>query len=231
MLSGLSVPALSPQVSILALLLSGHVVGDFLAQTPGLSERKAGSTGWMAVHGLVVLLSHLVMLSAFWSRPVILVVVALSSVHFIIDMANRAFAAARGLSLPQFLGDQALHAASILAAWHLLSGALDSGATVPHSGAWMGNVALAALVFSGFVLNTRGGTIAISRVFAAHPELLPGQREANSKQLDWGRTAGHLERSLFYVLVLLGQWVALGLVVAAKAWRGGPPIEDCAEEY
>ena len=230
-LQSLSIPVLTPEVSLLALLLSGHVLGDFLAQTPWLSGRKAEKTWWMVVHGLIVMLTHLVLLSSFWSRPVVLAAVALAVAHFVIDISNRAFARAHGLSLPQFLVDQALHVASIVVAWHLLAVALDSGEVVLHSGRWASIMGLACLVFSGFILNTRGGTIAISRVFLEHPELLPEQRGADPLQLGWGRTAGHLERSLFYVLVLLGQWVALGLVVAAKAWRGGPPIKDCREEY
>ncbi len=231
MLQSLSIPVLTPQVSLLALLLSGHVFGDFLAQTPWLSRRKAEKTWWMVVHGVIVMLAHLVLLWPFWSRPVVLAAVALALAHFFIDVSNRAFASAHGLSLPQFLVDQAFHAASIVVAWHLLAAALDSGDVALHSGRWASIMGLACLVFSGFILNTRGGTIVISRVFLDHPELLPEQRGADPKQLVWGRTAGHLERSLFYVLVLLDQWVALGLVVAAKAWRGGPPVTEHREEY
>jgi len=69
--------------------------------------------------------------------------------------------------------------------------------------------------------------MAMGRLFLSHPELLPD----DERQSAWGRTAGYLERSLFYVLVLLGQWVALGLVIAAKAWRGGPPLKGPEQEY
>lgn len=231
MLPSLSLPMLTPVASLLALLVSGHVIGDFLVQSPWLAERKAERTWWMAVHGLTMLATHLALLSFFWSRPVILTAVVLAAVHFIIDMANRALARANGRSLVQFLGDQAFHAASIFVAWHVLSAALDSGEVTLHGGTWAAGVGLTALVFSGFVLSTRGGAEAVSRVFLSHPELLPQENGDNPTKLAWGRTAGHLERSLFYILVLLGQWVALGLVVAAKAWRGGPPLKKHAEEY
>jgi hypothetical protein len=85
--------------------------------------------------------------------------------------------------------------------------------------------------FKGFVAITRGGTIVVGRIFLAHTELLPKKEGDNARQFEWGRTIGCLERSLFFTLVLLDQWVALGLVVAVKAWRGGPPIEDVREEY
>lgn len=231
MIRSLSIPVPDPQLSLLALLISGHVIADFLVQTQWLTDRKAERTRWMIVHGLLVMVTHLVLLSPFWSRPVILAGVSLAAIHFVIDVSNRAFAGKHGFSLSQFLVDQGLHAATILVAWHLLAAAFDSGEVTLHNGTWAAHMGSAALIFSGFVLSTRGGSIAVSRVLLNHPELSPEEAGTGTDQLAWGRTAGKLERSLFYVLVLLDQWVALGLVVAAKAWRGGPPVTEHSEEY
>jgi len=41
-----------------------------------------------------------------------------------------------------------------------------------------------------------------------------------------GKTGGYLERLLVYVLVLNGQWAALGLVVAAKSIARFPELKN-----
>jgi hypothetical protein len=69
------------------------------------------------------------------------------------------------------------------------------------------------------VSRTRKGALSSLNLSAA------GQAEV-SRTLSMGRTVGYLERLLVYVLVLNGQWAALGLVVAAKSIARFPELKN-----
>ncbi len=56
--------------------------------------------------------------------------------------------------------------------------------------------------------------------------LLAAGQAGVSRTLSMGRTVGYLERLLVYVLVLNGQWAALGLVVAAKSIARFPELKN-----
>ena len=69
------------------------------------------------------------------------------------------------------------------------------------------------------VSRTRKGALSSLNLSAAR------QAEV-SRTLSMGRTVGYLERLLVYVLVLNGQWAALGLVVAAKSIARFPELKN-----
>jgi hypothetical protein len=115
-------------------------------------------------------------------------------------------------SLPRWATAQAVHIGGLLAAWALLTWSPWPGATsgplLPAAASWFDAVMVLGLILA--VL--RGGMTVTALVLRSFPSLPLDPVTARM-----GRTIGLLERALMLLLVSLGQWGAVGLVVAAKS--------------
>ncbi len=212
----------TPSTTLLVLLLAGHVLGDFLAQTEGVAERKEHGLGWMLLHGAAMTATHVVVASPFLTARLGLGLVLIGIVHTAIDLARRALV--RGEPAREFPGlllDQAAHALVIVALWWWVTGGDGSAPTadwlVCGAGGAVAAYARFVVVLSGLALNWKGGTAFVRRLLARYPEVVPQETEQAGHGYEMGRTIGCLERTLVFALVLFGQWGALGLVIAAKS--------------
>jgi hypothetical protein len=222
----LALRTLPADLALLALLISGHVMADFLVQTKRVAARKGRHFGVLLLHGLLTIVTHAVLLLPFWSPVLIAPLIALGAYHLLLDLIKGRLddPAAPSGRLRPFAVDQALHGIGLLAVWvwlldldaHRHTLALVPAQAIPALAAW--SVVLAGLVFNG-----KGGTAVVRGLLAQYPTLLP-RREAGDAtsasapdEYEMGRTIGILERTVVYVLVLIGQWGTLGLVIAAKS--------------
>ncbi len=216
---------------LLALLFAGHVVADFLVQSGFVAQRKHERTGVLIRHGALTFLCQALFVWPFWNAAVLAGVAVITILHVLID-GLKLGAPQRWLApLPAFLLDQMTHAAVIvltgLLLWHLdrIDRAWFVWSLEPlvDYGRWN-------LIAAGFVFNGKGGTAVVRKLLERYPRVLPRSRrrdgslqtgdlppEDESPAYAMGRTIGVLERLLLYTLVLLGQWSALGFVVAAKS--------------
>ena len=180
----------------LAALLFAHVLADFVLQTSRMAASKS-QPGMLALHGAIVLGTAVVATGTV--SPWLL---ALAFVHLAIDLAKTRLPA----TLWPFLADQAAHGVTIVACAALAPGLWSTGL-------WSGHPLLPGLmtIAAGAVLATRAGGFAIGQLmapWAAHaPAGLPGG----------GRTIGHLERGLIFLLILTGQAQSIGFLIAAKS--------------
>lgn len=115
-------------------------------------------------------------------------------------------------SLPRWATAQAVHLGGLLTAWAMLTWSPWPGAAssplLPAAAPW-----LEAAVALGLILAVlRGGMTVTALVLRSFPSLPLDPVTARM-----GRTIGLLERALMLLLVSLGQWGAVGLVVAAKS--------------
>lgn len=115
-------------------------------------------------------------------------------------------------NLPRWAMAQAVHLGGLLAAWAMLRWPPWPGAAssplLPGATPW-----LEAAVVAGLILAVlRGGMTVTALVLRSFPSLPLDPVTARM-----GRTIGLLERALMLLLVSLGQWGAVGLVVAAKS--------------
>ena len=211
----------SPDTVLLALLLAGHLLADFLVQTSHVADAKGGSGRTLIEHAGWSALTHALMLFPFWSGPLLGGVVLLGALHLGIDACKRPLERRSGKPLLAFFLDQAAHLAVILILWRALvwQGAhVDGWLNVPEG--WLAPLARAALIAAGLVFNGKGGTAIVRLLLERYPQVIPqpanGETE-ESGEYAMGRTIGCLERFLLFVLVLLGQWGALGFVIAAKS--------------
>ena len=190
-------------------LLLAHALADFLFQPDSMARNKARPSV-MLLHGLIVLATA----QMATGQPARLEILALALVHVAIDGAKIAL---RGRGLAAFLIDQAAHLASLAALalyvpdlWS--TGAWTSGlGPLPPLAPGLPLPQILA-VAAGAVIAVRGGQFAVGLLMARyrHRVRTPGLP-------DGGRLIGLLERGLIYALILMGQPVGVGFLIAAKS--------------
>jgi len=201
-------------------LLIAHVLADFWFQTRWMVERKR-QPEVLLLHGAIVFATALALLgpSAF---PALL---ALTAVHVGIDLIKTG---SNRKDLNAFLMDQAAHLASLLALTALSPSLWNESHLAALPEPWPENLLHAGLLGAGLLLATRAGGFAVGMLMAA-----PGWQPPKGGLPDGGKIIGLLERGLIFLLVMAGQFEAIGFLIAAKSiLRFGTVGEDRAvSEY
>lgn len=207
--------------ALAALLVAGHAVGDFVLQT-GRMVRRKDRLPVLAAHAAVVGTAHLLLLVPFLSLRVLATCGAVAALHGIVDglkgIWTRDGAGSRGAApLPVFLLDQALHLAVLAGAWWVLR---DAVALHPAMAALLPGdpprlLAQAGVLVAAFAFAGNGGSAVVSGILRGlDPRGGAGDGEGMAGS---GRLIGILERLLALILVLVGQWGAMALLLAAKS--------------
>lgn len=213
-MSGL-LTTLGSEGTALALLLLGHVLGDFVFQTDELAENKHRLVPLLSHVGIVIVV-HAVAFIPLLSRQTVLVVGFVGVFHLLIDAVSARVRRRETTSASLFLGDQMAHLLVILVGWSLM----DSSAwTVAPVVTALGGVdrlpwsemTTGALYVSAFVFAHEGGNTIVRGVL---PEEGP---ESEGDDLEAGSLIGSLERWIILLLGLAGRWESVALVVAAKS--------------
>jgi len=198
------------------LLLSGHILSDFLFQTASIARNKGRSAGALLQHGLWTFIVHAALLFPFWKGPVLLWLIGLSLVHIAIDWLKPRIHSNEGRTLAGFFLDQAFHLVTLVAlSWVVTARGDAVSASLPA-----GKLDLyvrAMLIAAGFAFNAKGGTAVVRLILARFPVIRGLRAEDRNDAYAMGLVIGNLERFLLFLMVLLGHWGALGFVIAAKS--------------
>lgn len=217
-----------PSGPLLAALVLGHVLADFVFQTRRMVEQKATRQG-LARHGALVLTCHVAALAPlawlgaaprFW--PTLAAVVALAGVHVAIDAAKVRVQEKRGDSLALFLADQGLHALTLVGAWLFLARASGLGgglAPTPQG------FTVVAVLATAYALNVTAASVTVGLVLKRFN--LEGPKDARPA----GRYIGILERLLILTFVILGQWGAIGFALTAKSVARFPAFQQGHDHF
>jgi hypothetical protein len=178
--------------ALLALMVAGHVLADFLFQTRrGVEARRRGTAGLLPhlSHGGIVLAVHLAVLLPLISLAVAAVMVGASILHVVIDRAKDRWIPIGPERLKPFVLDQAAHLGIILAGWWLLV-AFDAIPALrwlsePQLGTWLGGAILA----SAFAFNAIGGGVLVEGVLGLLPADGDGEGAGAAGGGAGGRTA------------------------------------------
>jgi hypothetical protein len=207
--------ALGPAGTALALLLLGHVLGDFTFQTDELARNKH-RVGPLLSHLGIVFVVHVGTFIPLVTPQTALVLVFVVVAHFGIDAISARVRHGRPESVHLFLGDQLAHVLVLLLGWSLVDAtawttapvvtALGGAASLPWSEMTTGAIYLAAFVFAH-----EGGNTIVGGVLPAD------EPESDGKDLEVGSLIGTLERWIILLLGVAGLWEAVALVVAAKS--------------
>lgn len=197
-------------ISLLARLILAHLLADFVFQTGSMvSDRFENKwrSGWLYVHGLLAGVLAYVLSGAFsyaW------LFVAYAVLHILID----GFKSTRKDNLKWFVLDQAAHLFTILALWSVISGFIGAmsipGAlllSLAGPGLWILLVAYVVVIWPCGII--------IGKFTGPWHNYKDGIEDAGL--LNAGLWIGRLERFLILTFVLLDQYQAIGLLVAAKS--------------
>lgn len=216
-------------LATLTMLAFAHVLADFVLQSRAMVARK---------HRRAVLLRHTAIVGATafvalaaWTPGALIAVAVVTLAHAGIDAAKLALARrARHpfAALRLFGADQCAHLLSIGIVAALLPQAYAEGLwpAVLGSTAAQGLAAAAALV-TGVIAATRVGDLMLAQLLAGirhsrsagSPGSAAGRAEdaGGADELRAGAWIGWLERGLVFLFVLLGEFNAIGFVIAAKS--------------
>lgn len=201
-----------------ALLLAGHMLGEFVTGPEGAGGHPRGGEGYLR-HALALLVWHALLLVplAHASGAFLLLAAPLAAVgHVLVDLVTSRIPLPESRRLERTLLDQAGHIAVL---WASMLVVLSGLPPVPTPGEVGGTLNLPAvgLVVASFAFNWGGGAAMVHGVLArfrleedpagTHGDSVPGS----------GRAIGILERVLLLPLVILGEWGGIGLILAAKS--------------
>lgn len=190
-------------------LLLAHVVADFTLQTNWINANKA-RPHVLALHAAIVWVTAHAALGHLYDPTLAL----LTTAHLVID-AIKTHGGFRKLGA--FLIDQAAHLATLLAA-------AAYAPTLWSSGAWAGHDTLLPLMAltAGAIVSLTAGRHAVALLMRPH-----SIRFRNAGLRDGGRQIGLLERGLIYLMLLAGQPIGVGFLIAAKSvLRFGTAMRD-----
>lgn len=197
--------------SLLAFLIAGHTVGDFVLQTRRMALGK-GQPRWLLAHAGAVTAAHVICLLPVWSGAVIVVALGVGVLHGLVDGAKTRLLRGRDERFWPFALDQLVHLLILLGAALLLS-RLPLRPWFPELARGSGFFSVAAWFLAAYAFNVNGSS---SLVRAVLRRFTPPEA-ADGEQPGAGRVIGVLERLITLTLVLLDQWGALGFVLAAKS--------------
>lgn len=203
-------PEMIDRTLLLALLVAGHTVGDFVFQTRRMALRKV-QPRWLLAHTGAVTGAHVICLLPVWSGTVILVALAVGVSHGLVDGAKARLLRGRDERFWPFALDQIVHLLILLGAASLLL-RLPLRPWFPELATASG-VGYGAWLLAAYAFNVNGSS---SLVRAVLRRFTP-PAAAHGEQPGAGRIIGVLERMITLTLVLFDQWGALGFVLAAKS--------------
>ena len=208
-------------------LLLAHLIGDFVLQTDGLCKKKRekGLKSWfMWVHPIIVTGLTWLLFGGWgfvWGA-----VITFAS-HLLID-AVKSWLERKGQHVGYFVCDQVLHLLVIgLLCWMYGEG-WSQFEWVLEDYVLTGPAIMCALI-----LCVKPANILIKGVFELYQIEVPaakGKKNGNDLK-NAGALIGSVERLIILILVLLGQYEAVGFVVAAKSLMRFKDSEGAKAEY
>ncbi|MFW5918797.1 MAG: DUF3307 domain-containing protein [Halanaeroarchaeum sp.] len=205
--------ALGPDGTALALLVLGHVLGDFLFQTEAMAKDKH-RIGPLLAHGGLVIVAQVLAFVPLVTVKTVPIVVLVGVSHLFVDAVTARFRPRETTSTVMFLGDQLLHLLFILVGWSLLDPSTWTvtpvAVVVGGTPSWTA-MTTGAVYLSAFVFVHEGGNAIVRGVLPADGP------ESDEDDLEAGSLIGSLERWIVLLLGLVGRWEAVALVVGVKS--------------
>ncbi len=183
--------------------LTAHMLADFIFQPDWMVAQKRRPS---------ILLLHAVIVFALTATALggsLLLAAAVGLAHLAID-AVKVYATPRRHRdrLWPYLGDQSAHLITIALAAYLMPEAFSRGVWAEHTQDLLAPMAL----LSGLIAATFAGGPAVGGLMTRY------KAQAQPDGLDnAGRIIGLLERALIYLMVMVGDPIGIGFLIAAKS--------------
>lgn len=204
----------------LLLLLMGHIIGDFYAQTNRIAEKKKNSLKWVLIHGLLYFLVAVLVSIPVISIPILVLDFVSSLLHALIDILKFFYLKNRKKEIPfLFVIDQSLHLICLIVIAYLWS-KHNVAIREMHVVAEFFDVTNISeiLVCSwvlGLLLIHKPANILIHNLIGTYkPKSKDNEIKADN---NIGRVIGTVERIIMLILIYMNQYSAIGLVLTAKS--------------
>lgn len=187
-------------------LLIAHVLGDFVLQPDSWVKAKKSKTyksKFFYLHGLVHLISLLVLLSFDWSYWLSITIIVFS--HLIIDLIK--------LNLDDKVNPRLLFAVDQLL--HLTIIGVVVMANTPNKIEFEKIYSIESLLLILAILTITFVSSIVMKIIMSKWDLEEDKSEDSLKNA--GKYIGILERLFVFGFILLNQWSAIGLLIAAKS--------------
>ncbi len=185
-------------------LLLAHLIGDFFLQSKA-SIRQKNTLKWRAPHLYFHVVIHfvLVLLLAgieMWRQAAII-----AGMHYIIDGCKLQFQNKKNKQVLFFV-DQLLHLLVLISVVYF---------TLKTPMPEFSEQTLILLTFIIFL--TRPASFIVAQAMSHWNEKITLDEETNQSLPNAGQYIGIIERLLIFIFILIGQWGAIGFLMAAKS--------------
>ena len=201
-------------------LVLAHIIGDFYLQTDNCckqKERRKFKSWFLYVHAMIIsLLSWIMVPSCNFGLWVLLIAVS----HFAIDAIK--IHCSKGLW--SFVIDQLLHLGILIA----ISNIYEPAKELPLQMIDSSDSFSIPLLILAILLCMKPANILIKLILEKYQV---GESESCNNIKNAGALIGNLERILTIVFVLLGQFEAIGFIVAAKSILRFKDTDTAKTEY
>ncbi len=230
---------------VLTLLLLGHVLGDFYLQWEDMAKKKIESFGWLCLHGLiyaVCITAPLVIGVKDYELDLLWLILAAGLSHISVDFlrqCNIFHVIEDGKKTEKryvFVIDQITHIGCLIAAYNIFGKTLAVRAFMTSNLAYPSQkwslvlLGLLAVIRPIGLLIEKGGIWLFdegSKFSGDNMSLIDNSnpKASGERQQDSGRMIGYLERIIAFILILITEYGAIGMVIAAKSLVRFPEIK------
>lgn len=228
------------------LLMIGHLLGDFYFQTNKLTEKKRTSFVYTLLHCFIYSLVMFAVLVITTGKIIEIIFPALliGVMHLLVDGVKCGVlkcVKSKKYELSIFMIDQIIHICVLLAVSCFWTITYNMNWIPGISEAILSSMQKAPVIICAFLLCGRPTAIIVSLVFGLIPKtiekadfesvkIIGGSNKENIRIGSW---IGILEREIILMLGLLGQYGAIGFVIAAKSLARHSQLNEpaFAEKY
>lgn len=207
-------------ISLILLQICAHLLADFVFQPQWLSNKKTEKL--FSLYSLLHIAIVWVLAFVFSMDPGFWIAASLIAAFHLLTDIMKSWLIRKWPSKNLFFTDQFIHLAVIVLvviAYKHYAGITMIYDIAPHT----------AAVITAFVLNAKPGNIIIKNLFEVFSiKVPPGNTENLSEGLpNAGKIIGIVERYIALALIIMSQYAAVGLIVAAKSiLRFQDPIKN-----
>ena len=219
---------------IVAILISIHLLADFLFQTSAYSEKKRKMLKPLLLHCFIYfIIFEIVLLPILQFKKVFLLGVIISVLHFLINFTKNKLEKSfpqRRLQIWIFSINQLIHFFIIIAMYFILN-LENSVSNLYINLQGYENFKTIILYISVFSIIFEPASVFIRKLFTSiSPKTSPKE---NLEELKAGNIIGKLERTIIAILLLNNQFGVIGFVLTAKSIARFKQMEnrDFAEKY
>lgn len=210
---------------IFALLLLGHVLGDFYLQSDGMAKEKKTGLKWLVAHGMIyaACMASVLFIGVAYSRDLLWIFLAASILHLTVDLFKcKWFIEHKKI----FSLDQLVHLAFLSLIWFIWGNGLVARGFVEYQLTHLPKSLLLIVLGLLYIWQPVGLLIKNGDIW----DLSKTEEKSDGTQKGAGQMIGYLERTIVFFLLLYAQYSAISFVIAAKSVIRFPEISQSSQK-